>query len=59
ILGTDDIGVVIHAQHYCVKSRGVEDTGSSTVTSKLGGCFRNEPQVRAEFMNMISIRKES
>src|SRR5690606_21342380 len=36
ILDTDNIGVVIQAQHFCVKSRGVEDTGSSTITSKLG-----------------------
>jgi len=57
ILGTDDIGVVIHAQHYCVKSRGVEDTGSSTVTSKLGGCFKNDAQVRAEFMKLVTIKE--
>jgi GTP cyclohydrolase I len=57
ILGTDDIGVVIHAQHYCVKSRGVEDTGSSTVTSKLGGCFKNEQHVRAEFMKLVTIKE--
>ena len=54
ILDTDNIGVVIHAQHYCVKSRGVEDTGSSTVTSKLGGCFKDEPHVRAEFMSIVN-----
>lgn len=56
ILDTDNIAVVIDAQHYCVKSRGIEDTGSSTVTSKLGGCFKSEPAVRAEFMRMVSIR---
>ena len=54
ILDTDNIGVVIEAQHYCVKSRGVEDVGSSTVTSKLGGCFKTEPSVRAEFMNIVN-----
>ena len=54
ILGTDNIGVVIDAQHYCVKSRGVEDVGSSTVTSKLGGCFKTDPAVRAEFMNIVN-----
>jgi GTP cyclohydrolase I len=57
ILGTDDIGVVIDAQHYCVKSRGVEDVGSSTVTSKLGGCFRKDPAVRQEFMNLVNACK--
>lgn len=55
ILDTDNIGVVIHAQHYCVKSRGVEDTGSSTVTSKLGGVFKTDPNVRTEFMRLVSL----
>lgn len=55
ILGTDTIAVVIHAKHYCVRSRGVEDTGSSTVTSKVGGLFKHDPMVRAEFMRMISL----
>lgn len=54
ILGTDDIAVVIDAQHYCVKSRGVEDVGSSTVTSKLGGKFKSDPAARAEFMDIVN-----
>lgn len=54
ILETDDIAVVIHAQHYCVKSRGVEDTGSSTITSKLGGAFRDNPSARREFMELAN-----
>jgi GTP cyclohydrolase I len=50
ILDTQDVAVVINAQHYCVKSRGVEDTGSSTVTSYLGGKFRTDGLVRSEFL---------
>jgi GTP cyclohydrolase IA len=49
ILETDNVAVLIDAQHYCVKSRGVEDAGSSTITSKLGGGFRADPALRAEF----------
>ncbi len=49
ILGTEDVAVMIDAQHYCVKSRGVEDTGSSTVTTRLGGGFKSDPEVRNEF----------
>lgn len=56
ILETDNIAVVIDAQHYCVKSRGVEDVGSSTITSKLGGDFKYDPAVRAEFMNLVNKR---
>ena len=54
ILETDNVAVVIDAQHYCVKSRGVEDVGSSTVTSKLGGVFKTDPAVRNEFMNIVN-----
>jgi GTP cyclohydrolase I len=49
ILDTEDVAVLIDAHHYCVKSRGVEDTGSSTVTVRLGGGFKNHPEVRNEF----------
>jgi GTP cyclohydrolase IA len=54
ILETPDIAVMIDANHFCVKSRGIEDTGSSTVTSKLGGCFKQDPAVRMEFMNIVN-----
>lgn len=54
ILGTEDVAVMIDAQHYCVKSRGVEDTGSSTVTSRLGGGFKTDPAARQEFLNIAT-----
>lgn len=53
ILGTEDVAVVIQGVHYCVKSRGVEDHSSFTMTAKLGGCFKSEPDCRAEFMSLI------
>jgi GTP cyclohydrolase I len=49
ILDTEDVAVMIDAKHYCVAARGVEDTGSSTVTSRLGGGFKTDPAARAEF----------
>ena len=50
ILETDNVAVLIDAKHYCVASRGVEDAGSQTTTSKLGGAFKNDPVTRSEFM---------
>ena len=54
ILETEDVAVMIDAQHYCVKSRGVEDTGSSTITSRLGGGFKSDHKARAEFLALAS-----
>jgi GTP cyclohydrolase I len=55
ILDTECVAVVIDAQHYCVQSRGVEDTGSSTITSRLGGRFKEDPALRAEFMGLSQV----
>ena len=57
ILDTEDVAVLIDAQHYCVKSRGVEDTGSSTVTVRLGGGFKNDPAARNEFLSIARMGK--
>ena len=52
ILGTEDVAVVIDAVHFCVRSRGVRDYNSSTITSKLGGRFKSNPALRAEFLSL-------
>lgn len=54
ILETDDVAVVIEAKHYCVASRGVEDTTSKTTTSFLQGAFMNKPTTRQEFFNIVN-----
>lgn len=55
ILGTDDVAVIISAEHLCVKFRGIQDQCSSTTTSHMAGRFRNVPEVRAELLNLISL----
>jgi GTP cyclohydrolase I len=52
-LQTEDVAVVIEAEHLCVSSRGIRDAGSSTVTSEYSGKFLTEP-CRAEFLRHIS-----
>lgn len=52
ILETEDVAVMIDAKHFCVAARGVEDTGSSTVTVRLGGGFKTDPAARNEFLSI-------
>jgi GTP cyclohydrolase IA len=49
LLETENVAVIIEAEHLCVKTRGVLDACSDTITSKLGGAFVR-PEVRAEFI---------
>ncbi len=52
ILETEDVAVWIDAKHYCVKSRGVGDQNSHTVTNKLGGSFAKNATTRQEFVSI-------
>lgn len=53
-LQTDDVAVIIDADHLCVASRGVNDVNSSTVTSSYHGKFLNH-ETRKEFLNHVRI----
>ena len=56
ILGTEDVAVVIDAEHLCVSSRGVKDVNSSTVTAQFHGKFKEEA-TRSEFLGYINSKK--
>jgi GTP cyclohydrolase IA len=41
-LGTENVAVIINAEHLCVASRGIRDTGCTTITSSHHGLFLND-----------------
>jgi GTP cyclohydrolase I len=47
------VAVVIEAVHLCMLMRGVEKQNSKAVTSAMLGAFRERPETRAEFMELI------
>ncbi len=47
------VGVVIEAAHQCMTTRGIRKPGVSMVTSRMLGCFRDDPTTRREFLAMI------
>jgi len=55
ILETEDVAVIIKADHYCVKLRGVEDHCSDTTTSRLSGKFLEVPELRQELLTLMQI----
>jgi GTP cyclohydrolase I len=52
MLNTEDVAVLIDAEHLCVQSRGIQDTHSSTVTSYYSGKFQQE-ETKSEFLRYI------
>ena len=54
VLQPKGVAVVIDAEHQCMSSRGVNKHGSSTITSRMIGVFRENQKSRMEFLNLIS-----
>jgi GTP cyclohydrolase I len=52
LLDTDDVAIIVDAEHLCVSSRGIEDTSSSTVTSFYSGKFETE-ETKREFLTYV------
>ena len=44
------VGVVLEAEHLCMSLRGVQKTGSKTVSSALHGLVREDARTRQEFL---------
>lgn len=52
-LQSEDVAVIIDAEHLCVSSRGIKDTKTSTVTSNYSGKFKNS-NTKIELMTLIN-----
>ena len=58
VLEPKGVAVVIDAGHQCMSTRGIHKTESSTIPSRMLGIFRDKPETRAEFMNLINSPKK-
>ena len=54
VLQPQGVGVIIKASHHCMTTRGVHKPGSDLVTSRMLGCFRENPLTRQEFLSMAA-----
>ena len=53
VLKPHGVGIVIKAFHHCMSSRGVQVHGADLVTSRMLGCFRENPMIRQEFLSIV------
>jgi GTP cyclohydrolase I len=54
VLKPRGVGVVIKAAHHCMTTRGINKPDSDLVTSRMLGCFRDNSELRQEFLAMTA-----
>ena len=58
ITGTQHVGVYVQATHGCCENRGIRAHSSLTQTTVLRGAFKDEPDVRKEFIDNVKLQQE-
>jgi GTP cyclohydrolase I len=53
VLKPHGVGVIIKALHHCLSTRGVHKHDTDLVTSRMLGCFRDNPMTRQEFLAIV------
>ena len=53
VLRPRGVAVMVEAEHTCMSLRGVEKYGSSTVTTKFTGLFREDPAQQVRFISLL------
>jgi len=53
VLNPQGVGVILRATHHCMTTRGVHKPDTDLVTSRMLGCFRDNPLTRQEFLTMV------
>jgi GTP cyclohydrolase I len=53
VLNPRGVAMMVEAEHTCMSLRGVEKHGSSTVTTKFTGLFREDPAQQARFISLL------
>lgn len=54
LLDINDVAVSIHARHFCVMARGIQDENSQMITNVLRGQFNTEEKLRREFFEGVN-----
>ena len=59
ITGSEHVGVYVQATHGCCENRGIMAKSSLTQTTVLRGAFKNEPDVRKEFIDNVKLQQDN
>jgi GTP cyclohydrolase I len=54
VLKPKGVGVIVKASHHCMTTRGIHKHDTDLITSRMLGCFRDNSNLRQEFLAMTA-----
>jgi len=58
VLKPKGVAVLIDAKHQCMTTRGIHKINTSTITKKMMGAFKNDPEMERKFLTMIALKSD-
>lgn len=58
VLKPKGVAVLIDAKHQCMTTRGIHKINTSTITKRMIGSFKTDPEMERKFLTMISLKSE-
>lgn len=55
---TDNIAVVVKAEHFCMTQRGVREHENDMVTAIMLGAFQKDPALKKEFYDIMKLNRD-
>ena len=56
-MNPDGLAVIMEADHFCMHWRGVKDMDSKMINSVMRGSFLKDPNLRREFLSLVTHKK--
>lgn len=54
---TDSVAVIVSGEHSCMTTRGIRKNGEKTITTMYTGEFKDNKELREEFLNILRMEK--
>lgn len=58
VLKPKGVAVLIDAKHQCMTTRGIHKINTTTITKRMLGSFKTDPEMEKKFLTMISLNSE-
>lgn len=59
VLKPKGVAVLIDAKHQCMTTRGIHKTNTTTITKRMTGVFKDDPNMEEKFLKLISLNSSN